>query len=566
MSSRTCCRFLFVCSILLCASAALAQSPTTIFQLDGNSADDFLTCVYSVGTPPNAGTECDYWNLINKTGTSGSGRGHSTLNTYIDGTSNTFNFTGGGSKDPNDLSQWKYTSTNTPNKDTLNAAYAAAYNITDFDVIFGADRLSPNGDANIGIWFFQENVCTSGGAFVQCGTTGAANHVNGDVFIVSAFVTGGGVSQIQAYFWDSSCASGVKNPGPGDCAASNLRIPATVNGFAITNSSSVTATWASYSGFTLASPLFFEGGLDITQAFGAGNVPCFSSFLEETRSSQSPTAVLKDFLLGSFPVCHVSVTKTYTCNSFNADDTFNYTYTGAVTNDGGGALFNVTVKDSPTGGTAVTYTCGGLLKGQSKTFPSGDCTSAGTNMVTTKDHPATNIADASAQTSSSGGTAITASTGSVTSKDATDANGNSLCRPVVGIDVSKSCVTAFQATSTGNIEVRVDYTGSVTNTGTLNLISWNVTDAVMGGGLGGGPFNSTATPSLTVATGVSTTTPTGAASYFPIGADALGLTLGRIQFTDTVSATGKASDGSNVGPVTKSASCVICPFGACAAQ
>jgi hypothetical protein len=71
-------------------------------------------------------------------------------------------------------------------------------------------------------------------------------------------------------------------------------------------------------------------------------------------------------------------------------------------------------------------------------------------------------------------------------------------------------------------------------------------------------------PTLSVTDGL-TSTPSGAASYTPsTAASAFGLTAGRIQFTDTVSATGTASNGADVGPKTKSAMCVICPSGTCA--
>src|SRR5947199_10762613 len=45
--------------------------------------------------------------------------------------------------------------------------------------------------------------------------------------------------------------------------------------------------------------------IDITELFGGipGNEPCISSFLMETRSSQTPDAVLKDFIGGGFNTC-----------------------------------------------------------------------------------------------------------------------------------------------------------------------------------------------------------------------------------------------------------------------
>ncbi len=89
--------------------AGVAQtSPSTLMQINGNAASDNTNCSY--------GTPCDYWNLLNGTGNNstsggvgaGSSAGHSSVRTFINGMSNTDSFTGGGSKDPNDISQWKW--------------------------------------------------------------------------------------------------------------------------------------------------------------------------------------------------------------------------------------------------------------------------------------------------------------------------------------------------------------------------------------------------------------------------------------------------------------------------
>jgi hypothetical protein len=511
MSCRTACKFLFVCTMLLCAAAATAQDPTTVFQLDGNPANDHLTCVYG---------PCDYWDLINQTGSSGTGRGSSALNTFILGSSSTNAFQGGGSKDPNDISQWAYSTTSTPNKDTLNAGYAAAYNQPDFDIIFGADRLSPNGDANIGIWFFQESVCTSGGGFVQCGTTTAAHHLNGDVFIVSAFVNGGGVSAIQAYVWDNKCASGVKNPTPGQCAASNLRVLPTAGiAFAITNSSTVTATWASYSNNSLASPLFFEGGLDITQAFAGGTVPCFASFLEETRSSQSPTAVLKDFLLGAFPVCSMTLSKACGTATVSSDGTtITYPVSGTVTNTGIGTLYNVQVLDTVgTTTKTITPTSTTLAAGASTTW-SDSSTSGSTSQTDT----------ASAQACTASG----CTTATVFSTNPSSVTVTCTLPVQNSITVSKSCSTTLQVS--GNVvDVLVSYGGKVCNTGQSQVTNISLTDytgtSVSAAGIG---VNS----SLSVGPGT-TGNPTcinyGPHSYVPSSID-MAASAGRYFFDDTI--------------------------------
>src|SRR5262249_31063935 len=49
---------------------------------------------------------------------------------------------------------------------------------------------------------------------------------------------------------------------------------------------------------------FLEEGVNLT---ALGLEGCFSSFLAETRSSQSPTATLSDFVIGSFSTCEVEL-------------------------------------------------------------------------------------------------------------------------------------------------------------------------------------------------------------------------------------------------------------------
>jgi len=469
-------RTLLVCSVVLCAAVAMAQAPASLFQLDGNAAQ---TANYPCGayTAP-----CDYMDLLNGSGGAGvitqHNVGHSAVNVYINGSSSTSAFTGGGSKDANPISQWSYSTTSSPNKDTLDAAYAAGYDLGDFDVIFGADRLSPNGDANIGIWFFQQQVAPVPGTSSFSGA-----HTNGDVFVISSFTGGGGTSTINVYAWDQpglpnaingGCASGVKNPAVGQCAASNiivLALPTTVcgNSFycAITNSATTTATWASYATPVdqLASPLFFEGGVDITQAFAAvgGSVPCFSSFLVETRSSQSFTSVLKDFLAGGFPVCSMSITKKCGLPSVNPGGTeITYPVTGTVTNTGIGTIYGAVVTDTITGGATntISVTPSTLTAGQVGTWSDSSQTTA----LSQSDQ-------ASAQASSNpSGTPLNITSSNIATATCTDTVSTTLT-------VSKSCSTILQQAPNGTtVEVQVMYSGTVTNTGSSQVTGITLED------------------------------------------------------------------------------------------
>src|SRR5437867_5962396 len=215
-------RFLLASGAVLCgATLALAVAPTSVFELDGNVADD----------PTNSIAD---WNTLNGDctvpgGGSGSAGGSNTR-TCIGSENPPKIFTQGGSKDPLDISQWHWKPADTvPDKDTITHGYAASYTAIpgaaasstasgDKVVVIGGDRFAVNGDANIGAWFFQQNVTlNSNGTF-------SGVHVNHDVFLVSAFVNGGGTAVFTAYEWDSTCLKGVKSPTAGQCAETNLRL------------------------------------------------------------------------------------------------------------------------------------------------------------------------------------------------------------------------------------------------------------------------------------------------------------------------------------------------------
>jgi len=566
-------------AILATATAAWAVAPTSVFEIDGDVLDD----------PTN--TTAD-WNTLNGDcsapgGGSVGSAGGSNTRTCIASEDPPRIFTGGGSKDPIDISQWKWKAADTvPDKDTITHGYAASYTATpgaaasssgNKVVVIGGDRFAVNGDANIGAWFFQQNIAlNSNGTF-------SGVHVNHDVFLVSAFVNGGGTAVLTAYEWDNSCLRGVKSPAPGQCAETNLRLLGSSNTSAITNSSPISnETWsylAKFGGSTNTIPVggFFEGGADLTALFaasGAGDVPCFSSFMLETRSSQEPSAVLKDFVLGGFPECHISLTKGCQCTAFHPDGSgFDYAFSGTVTNDGGGTVFNVTVTDQ-----GNAYSCGTLNAGQSKNFPA-DCTGpANTFSATT--FPTTNQASATATTDPSGGTTLSATTNPVT---CSAQNPLGACTPSPQLTVDKICVTALQLLGT-NVVVRVDYTGQVHNGGNVNINSVQVTEDDNADGSLDRTFSvGTLTPSGTAGadkcyTNNAATCPAlipvpafnqppvaGTASYFP--STGTPVDPGRVQFSDTVRATGTDAFGRLVAshPLGSgvTAHCLICPFGAC---
>src|SRR6266536_5007086 len=103
-------------------------------------------------------------------------------------------FTTGGSQDINDVSQWRHRSGSVPDKDNILQAVATALALPNGDtaVYFAASRSANNGDADIGLWFFQENVAPQ-----PDGTFGPTNHIDGDLLVLVNFEGGGLVPTIQ---------------------------------------------------------------------------------------------------------------------------------------------------------------------------------------------------------------------------------------------------------------------------------------------------------------------------------------------------------------------------------
>ena len=284
-------------------------------------------------------------------------------------------FTGGGSKDPQDLDSgpwlWKDDANNPPDKDNIVHAYAARYQVApgehcpngtmpgDPDALtkkcdvlfFGLDRSDASGDANSGFWFFQNEI---GLVAPQKGGTGtfSGEHRAGDILIISGFSNGGTEATISVYRWDPFCAADGKNenppnpnpPGNDDpsCKADNLRLVAALEDAAaecttsaptggqacgIVNppgaipdnppTPSIVMPWVFVNKSNtpnngVLNGEFFEAGINLT-ALGLDE-GCFQSVVSETRSSTSPTSVLKDFVLGGFGECETTLSTTASLN------------------------------------------------------------------------------------------------------------------------------------------------------------------------------------------------------------------------------------------------------------
>jgi len=291
----------------------------THFELDRNTVD--------------AAGGGEDWNTIYAAETSGGPTVASAFAFIPDnagGTNDATIFTGGASKDDLDIPGWRHTAGSSPDKDELLNGYAARYG--DF-MYFGADRYAGNGSAQMGIWFFQNDIGpVAGGTF-------SGLHKDGDVLILSDFTQGGAATTIRVFRWngpddngdctaqeqaDLECIPGVGAiDGTLDLLAGTVDDPAdcslvpTNNPFCATvNTAAIDVPWpffpkgAKGSGpFQVPDGQFYEGGIDLG-AFPGLSQQCFASFLIETRSSPSVDAVLKDFVGGGFEACQSSVDTT----------------------------------------------------------------------------------------------------------------------------------------------------------------------------------------------------------------------------------------------------------------
>jgi hypothetical protein len=300
---------------LLAALPAQAVHDTGSFELDGNAVngpapgDDWDNVCHQV-----THTDCS---------TTNDTTGATAVDWVAEPNPNATIFTGGGSKDPQDINQWAWKDAGgLPDKDNLLHSFAARYPTTsEGDVLFfGSDRFDNSGDAQQGFWFFQNSIGL-GNNSIGGGSGFTGVHMNGDLLVISDFSVGGTTSTITVYKWDSTCKKTTGSTA-GSCGDANLRILQT-SGAAncataapndafcglVNPTNGTTAPWpyTDKSGnHSYLQGEFYEGGVNLT-TLGLANL-CFASVASETRSSTSTTATLKDFILGNFGHCGSTTT------------------------------------------------------------------------------------------------------------------------------------------------------------------------------------------------------------------------------------------------------------------
>lgn len=432
----------------------------SFLELDGNVADSNSAANLpddwsNFGVVP----PCAVGDINCKKGTSNTTRATGIV---TDGTPSVFR----GSKDTRDISTWRYDLGSSPPKDDLLHAYAAAYTATastpnaspgNLMIYFGANRPTDSGTASLGFWFFKNQVAldNANGRFIDPSTNAPATHANGDVLVAFDYSNGGAVTGVRVFRWSNGALTG------GDLVAGLApTTDATVfcdgnkNVCGTNNYQDITLPWI---GGAIKPGQFFEGGINLSRIFNSSDT-CFASFMATTRTSTVANATIKNFILGDFPVCRLTVTKSCESSVFQAatNNVLN-TVVGQVLNDGGGTLTNISLVDNPVFTTGPTFhTC------DAAGLPTG----AGTATAPSSLAAGASICYRASQTSITSSTGDTVTASALAGQSPITGTAHTTCvvePPPTGLSVTKTCDVVLDGTS-GQLKLLVNYGGSVTNT------------------------------------------------------------------------------------------------------
>lgn len=421
-----------------------------------------------------------------------------------------------GSKDILDIDDWTCRDQNAPDADEITNAYAIAYKVNgETHVFFGADRFATNGTKTMGFWLLQAAIDLSGTYELSCipngdglfrTATGAlAQHTVGDLLVLADFTQGGAVGNVRILEWVGSGGSDgslnvifdQSNPGAGDPECSTTGGAGDI--CATINQGNEASPWTYIpKGSSSDSPFpqfaFMEGGVNLSAVFSGGEVPCFSTFMAETRSADRVNASQKDIVIGSFNLCSIDVTKECGVNTPNLGNTpidFTYDVAGCFNNTGSGSVTNLNITDSPPldSGTlqfweapvtplndseCADYTTIVNSLGTEITNPGSYVLAPGTQALWTAQFTSTSNGDSDTATATAegavGGAPISPATDSATCPEAQ-------FNPA--LDVTKQCTVALDASSGTQLVVKVDVNGVVCNKGDVPLDNVTVVDSTV---------------------------------------------------------------------------------------
>lgn len=305
------------------ASPSLAQVPQDLLELDGDLDNDntFGTSFDwddNLGAIPSVGL-----NFVNVDG--------------IGGLQMTQ-----GTKDNQDISDWvfKTVAKTSPPKDELLIARAAQVTDPnpgptneDFILYLAASRGQASGTTTFGFWVITGDVeidPADGNSFSD------DEHLEGDALIV-VDVSGNRIAGVRIFEWqggDGNAGSLVETFAAGEA---NCDAVGTVG----------TDYDADICGAVSDDGLFMEIGLNFSILFADR---CIADLMATTRTSNSPSASVKNFTFNDFGTCSLSATKVCEIDGdgFNADFTaFTYKVSGMVNSDFG-TLFDLQVYEDLT--------------------------------------------------------------------------------------------------------------------------------------------------------------------------------------------------------------------------
>ncbi|MEO7266339.1 MAG: hypothetical protein ABIW38_15590, partial [Ferruginibacter sp.] len=223
-------------------------------------------------------------------------------------------------------------------------------------LVFAGDRSSNNGDAQIGFWFYLNGTHP---VVLNGSNTFAPEHVRGDLLVLADFTGGGRNGNVSVYRW----------VGGEPVTLGSTYVPNSNNNLETTNISGAVAEnnatsypvpcgWDFFPR-NYETNEFYEGYIDLSLVVGIS--PCFSTVLLETRSSQSITASLDDFIggaLGGVPSvtlnggtrCANGAAVTLTAVP-GTPGSYTYTWTAPA----GVTIGNVSTFNATVGGTYTVY-------------------------------------------------------------------------------------------------------------------------------------------------------------------------------------------------------------------
>ncbi|SDZ80010.1 hypothetical protein [Microbulbifer marinus] len=420
------------------------------------------------------------------------------VDTNPDGTQ----FTQGGSKDEQEIANWRWKEGTPLDKNNITAGAATLVEYDgDKHIAFGGTRFSTDGNAQIGLWFLQDDVTNiAGGTFT-------GDHRENDLLLLINFIQGGTDPTIEAFLWKDDADDGQAGDQPGlvplpldfgTCDTSTAWLAAGDEACAIANAVLEEASdhdWEHLDkdgNVDLVPNIFAEGIINLSAFEIDGNGTtladlCFSTFLIETRSSQSITARLFDFILGELESCGLEVTKQ--CEAANGGAVTNgqvsYTIFGTVTANGG-TIFDINLDDTPPGdgvldGDFDWFACDGDDLPTGPVLDTGELDSLNGKVCYL------NSMTGSAVNGFNGGTNVISVTGAITDggTDTLSAGPAMADCPTIPVNVvvvpDKSCTAAVKVDA-NQVVAEVTATGQVCNTGDVPVTQVKIFNNPAGNG------------------------------------------------------------------------------------